>query len=139
MGKSKSKSGGGEKRPTQKNLWKRAFPEWRGTGNSGNSYGRNVRKTQRRRRRGMLDRYDFFEYVKNNIRDYLPPSYEDAEITITQIPKHNDAIQTSLTIKCPGKGSHRTSAWNHCMGCTGMDIPWTDAPAFLQMLLLNTA
>ncbi|WP_416790308.1 DUF5688 family protein [Anaerobutyricum soehngenii] len=51
----------------------------------------------------MLDRYDFFEYVKNNIRDYLPPSYEDAEITITQIPKHNDAIQTSLTIKMPGE------------------------------------
>ena len=51
----------------------------------------------------MFDRYDFFEYVKNNIRDYLPPSYEDAEISITQIPKHNDAIQTSLTIKMPGE------------------------------------
>ena len=49
----------------------------------------------------MLDRYDFFEYVKNNIRDYLPPSYEDAEITITQIPKHNDAVKTSLSIKMP--------------------------------------
>ena len=51
----------------------------------------------------MIDRYDFFEYVKNNIRDYLPPSYEDAEISITQIPKHNDAIQTSLTIRMPGE------------------------------------
>ena len=51
----------------------------------------------------MLDRYDFFEYVKNNIKDYLPPSYEDAEISITQIPKHNDAIQTSLTIRMPGE------------------------------------
>ena len=51
----------------------------------------------------MLDRYDFFEYVKNNIKDYLPPSYEDAEISITQIPKHNDAIKMSLSIARPGE------------------------------------
>ena len=29
----------------------------------------------------MMNRKEFYEYVKDNVKEYLPESYKDAEIT----------------------------------------------------------
>ena len=46
----------------------------------------------------MIPRYDFYEYVRDNIKDYLPPSFEQADITITRKVKHNDQMVDILLI-----------------------------------------
>ena len=57
------------------------------------------RKTgKERRERTMIPRYDFYEYVRDNIKDYLPPSFEQADITITRKVKHNDQMVDILLI-----------------------------------------
>ncbi len=47
----------------------------------------------------MLNRKDFFEYIKNNVKDYLPPSYDSASIDIRQVTKNNDMQLNAIIIK----------------------------------------
>lgn len=46
---------------------------------------------------------EFTEYVKNNIREYLPESYANAKIQIQQTIKGNDRVLDSLTVQREGE------------------------------------
>lgn len=46
---------------------------------------------------------EFTEYVKNNIREYLPESYANAKIQIQQTIKGNDLVLDSLTVQREGE------------------------------------
>lgn len=46
----------------------------------------------------MMNRKDFYEYVKNNVKGYLPPSYESGEITIREFTRNNGIKLTGITI-----------------------------------------
>ena len=35
----------------------------------------------------MMNRKEFYEYVKNNVKEYLPESYKDAEIKLQEVEK----------------------------------------------------
>ena len=37
----------------------------------------------------MMNRKEFYEYVKDNVKEYLPESYKDAEITLQHRIKQN--------------------------------------------------
>lgn len=51
----------------------------------------------------MLNRKEFFEYVKDNVKDYLPPSFDTAEISIRQVTKNNDMKLNSIVIQKEGE------------------------------------
>lgn len=51
----------------------------------------------------MMTRQEFFEEVRERIREYLPPEYEDAEISLTTQVKNNDVEMTGLLIRLPGE------------------------------------
>ena len=38
----------------------------------------------------MLNFKEFQEYIKSNVKDYLPESYKDADIQFTDVVKNND-------------------------------------------------
>lgn len=38
------------------------------------------------------------EYIKNHIKEFLPLEYQDAEVTVKEVVKHNDRVMTGLTI-----------------------------------------
>ena len=33
----------------------------------------------------MMNRKEFYEYVKDNVKEYLPASYQDAEIKLQEV------------------------------------------------------
>ena len=35
----------------------------------------------------MMNRKEFYEYVKDNVKDYLPDSYQNGEIRIEEVVK----------------------------------------------------
>lgn len=35
----------------------------------------------------MMNRKEFYEYVKDNVKEYLPESYRDAEIKLQEVEK----------------------------------------------------
>lgn len=35
----------------------------------------------------MMNRKEFYEYVKDNVKDYLPDSYQNGEIRIEEVAK----------------------------------------------------
>lgn len=41
---------------------------------------------------------DFITYVKDHIKDYLPPEYQEAEVSVNEVTKSNDRTLTGLTI-----------------------------------------
>ena len=47
----------------------------------------------------------FYEYVKDNVKEYLPESYKDAEIKLQEVVKNNGLKLTGITIP---KGNQRT-------------------------------
>lgn len=49
----------------------------------------------------MLNREEFYEFIRNNIKDFLPVEYADAEVNFTSQIKTNDVILTGLNIKKP--------------------------------------
>ena len=51
----------------------------------------------------MMEREEFYDYIQNNIRDYLPESYQRAEIMLLESVKLNDMYITSLLIRRPGE------------------------------------
>ena len=47
----------------------------------------------------MMNYNDFAEAVKNQIKDYLPPEYKDAEVQNVKIKKNNDVEKEGITLK----------------------------------------
>lgn len=43
------------------------------------------------------------EYIKNHIREYLPPEYQEAHITLEEVTKGNDRRLTGLMIRNDGE------------------------------------
>lgn len=50
----------------------------------------------------MMNRNDFFEYVKNNVTDYLPERFVDAQIQLQEVTKKNGLTLTGVTIPMVG-------------------------------------
>lgn len=50
-----------------------------------------------------MDTPDYREYIRDHILEYLPDTYKDAEVALTQVTKGNDEILTALQIACPGE------------------------------------
>lgn len=48
-----------------------------------------------------MERTEFFHYIKNHIREYLPDSYQLAEIDLAENIKHNDVHLTSIIVRRP--------------------------------------
>lgn len=46
---------------------------------------------------------EFAEYIKNHIREYLPPEYQEAHITLEEVTKGNDRRLTGLMIRNDGE------------------------------------
>lgn len=46
----------------------------------------------------MMNRKEFYEYVKDNVKEYLPESYKDAEIKLQEVVKNNGLKLTGITI-----------------------------------------
>lgn len=51
----------------------------------------------------MMNRKDFYEYIKDNVKNYLPPAFENAKIELTETIKVNDVKLTSINIVRPGE------------------------------------
>lgn len=47
----------------------------------------------------MLNFKEFQEYIKSNVKDYLPESYKDADIQFRDVVKNNDVHLTGVLIK----------------------------------------
>ena len=54
----------------------------------------------------MMNRKDFFEYVKDNLKEYLPEKYADANIHLQEVVKKNGLTLTAVII--PEKDSNIT-------------------------------
>ena len=50
----------------------------------------------------MLDFEEFQQYVKDNIRDFLPPEFEDAEVVLNTVRKNNGRDLHAVNIRIPG-------------------------------------
>ena len=46
----------------------------------------------------MKNYQEFMDYVKENVADYLPEKFEQAEITVHQMVKNNDVMLDGLNI-----------------------------------------
>lgn len=46
----------------------------------------------------MMNRKDFYEYVKDNVKEYLPDSFADSEIRLEEVAKQNGLTLTALVI-----------------------------------------
>ena len=64
----------------------------------------------------MMNRKEFYEYVKDNVKEYLPESYKDAEIKLQEVEKNNGLKLTGITIP-NGESENRTD------GLSGFPLP----------------
>ena len=55
----------------------------------------------------MMNRKEFYEYVKDNVKEYLPESYKDAEIKLQEVEKNNGLKLTGITIPSPCRLAQR--------------------------------
>ena len=46
----------------------------------------------------MMNRKEFYEYVKDNVKDYLPDSYQNGKIRIEEVVKNNGLKLTGISI-----------------------------------------
>ena len=46
----------------------------------------------------MMNRKDFFEYVKHNVTDYLPEKFADAQVQLQEVTKKNGLTLTGVVI-----------------------------------------
>ena len=46
-----------------------------------------------------MDFYDFIDYVKENILDFMPSSYENADVGVQEVTKNNGLVLHGLTIR----------------------------------------
>lgn len=64
------------------------------------TFGHNV---QTEREEKMKSYSEFKEYVKENVLDYMPAKFENAQISIHQVVKNNDVVLDGLNIHNPDK------------------------------------
>ena len=67
---------------------------------------------------------EFNQYVKDHIKEYLPPEYETAKVSIQEVTKSNDRMLNGLTILREGENLLR-SRWHR-------GAPWKIPCARLQ-------
>ena len=53
-----------------------------------------------------MNRKEFFDFVKDHVKDYLPESFADADIQLHEVTKQNGLTLTSVVI--PVEGSNVT-------------------------------
>ena len=75
----------------------------------------------------MMNRKDFFEYVKDNVKDYLPEKYADANIHLQEVVKKNGLTLTAVVI--PAKDTNITP--NVYLGFLLPGIPEREKPGCL--------
>lgn len=51
----------------------------------------------------MMNRKDFYEYIKNNVLDYLPSAFEKADVELREVVKNNDQYLMALDIQKEGE------------------------------------
>lgn len=51
----------------------------------------------------MMNRKEFQQYLQETIKDYLPESYADANITFNEVVKNNDTHLIGISIAKPGE------------------------------------
>lgn len=52
----------------------------------------------------MMNRKEFQQYLQENVKDYLPESFKDAEITFNEVVKNNDNHMMGISIVREGEG-----------------------------------
>ncbi len=51
----------------------------------------------------MLDKREFAEYIGEHIKEYLPPSFANAEIQVREVTKMNDEVRTGISLMKDGE------------------------------------
>lgn len=59
----------------------------------------------------MMNRKEFYEYVKDNVKEYLPASYQDAEIKLQEVVKNNGLKLMGITIPKGTREQCRRYIW----------------------------
>ena len=60
----------------------------------------------------MMNRKEFYEYVKDNVKEYLPESYKDAEIKLQEVEKKQwTEAYWHYNSKWRSKELYRESIW----------------------------
>lgn len=49
----------------------------------------------------MMDRNEFYKYIQDNVKNYLPPAYENARVELIETVKANDIKWIGISIKMP--------------------------------------
>lgn len=49
----------------------------------------------------MMNKNEFANYIADNIKNYLPPEYKEAEVQVIDVSKNNDITLTGLNIRRP--------------------------------------
>ena len=75
---------------------------------------------------------EFNQYVKDHIKEYLPPEYETAKVSIQEVTKSNDRMLSGLTILREGENFSPTSIWNLLRSRWHRGAPWKIPCARLQ-------
>ena len=61
--------------------------------------GRQITEEYREGREKVMEYKDFVEQVKEQIQDFLPEKFADAEVAVHQVVKNNDCVLDGLTIQ----------------------------------------
>lgn len=69
---------------------------------------------ERERAENMMAQKQFFEYIQENIKEFLPARYQEAEVSLMQTIKDNDTVLTGLIIRKPGESLTPNLYLEHC-------------------------
>ena len=47
----------------------------------------------------MMNKKEFMQYIAENVKEYLPPSFENAEISVEEVHKNNDTTLNGIVIR----------------------------------------
>ena len=62
----------------------------------------------------MMNRKEFYEYVKDNVKDYLPDSYQNGEIRIEEVVKNRvDYLCENTSVKYGVYTDDEDVTYNH--------------------------
>lgn len=50
-----------------------------------------------------MNKKEFCEIIKKNVKNYLPEEYKDADVLLNDVVKNNDVTLTGLTVRKPGQ------------------------------------
>ncbi len=75
---------------------------------------------------------EFNQYVKDHIKEYLPPEYETAKVSIQEVTKSNDRMLSGLTILREGENFLPTVYLEPFAEQVAQGAPWKIPCARLQ-------